>query len=101
MPLLITVAAHAPTLAIIFAEDPERDMALDLDRLMQGGGLSPAQARVALLAKEGLSTGEIAGRIGISENTARTHLRRAFAKLDCRDRRELAIRLIALGATSR
>ena len=96
LPLLLTVASHAPGVAIVFAEDPERDLAPDLARLIRGGGLSRAQARTALLAAAGHSNHAIARRIGVSENTVKTHLSRVFDKLDCRDRRGLALRVAAL-----
>lgn len=43
-------------------------------------GLSPAQKQVAALIAEGLSLTDIAERMGITPNTARTHLSRIFDK---------------------
>jgi DNA-binding CsgD family transcriptional regulator len=43
-------------------------------------GLSPAQKQVAALIAEGLSLTDIAQRMGITANTARTHLNRIFHK---------------------
>jgi len=43
-------------------------------------GLSPAQRRVAALVADGLTLNEIAERMGITSNTARTHLQRIFDK---------------------
>lgn len=43
-------------------------------------GLSPAQKQVATLIAEGLSLTDIAQRMGIPPNTARTHLGRIFRK---------------------
>lgn len=43
-------------------------------------GLSPAQHRVAALVADGLSLSEVAGRLKITPNTARTHLQRIFDK---------------------
>ncbi|MFP9136026.1 LuxR C-terminal-related transcriptional regulator [Devosia sp. XGJD_8] len=43
-------------------------------------GLSPAQQQVATLIAEGLSLTDIAERMAIAPNTARTHLRRIFDK---------------------
>ncbi|MEV7041762.1 response regulator transcription factor [Amycolatopsis sp. NPDC051061] len=45
---------------------------------------------VALVAR-GLSTDEIAGRMGISPLTAKTHVNRAMTKLHARDRAQLVI----------
>ncbi|MCC6076484.1 helix-turn-helix transcriptional regulator [Pseudomonas sp. GCM10022188] len=42
--------------------------------------LTPAEASLAVLLGEGLTLEESASRLGISRNTARTHLRAVFAK---------------------
>lgn len=96
LPLSVTVAGHARGVAVVLVEDPERDMAPGVEALISLARLSPAQARAALLAAEGFETEAMAHAMGISANTARTHLRRAFDKLDVRDRRGLALRLAAL-----
>ena len=43
-------------------------------------GLSPVQHRVAALVADGLTLAEIAARLDITPNTARTHLQRIFEK---------------------
>ncbi|SEB04211.1 helix-turn-helix transcriptional regulator [Rubrimonas cliftonensis] len=96
LPLSVTVSGHARGVAVVLVEDPERDMAPGVEALAALAGLSPAQARAAQLAAAGLGTRALAEAMGVSENTVRTHLRRAFDKLDVRDRRELALRLAAL-----
>lgn len=95
-PLSVTVAGQARGVAMVFVEDPDRDMAAEVETLVALAGLSPAQARAARLAAAGVGTEAMAHALGVSANTGRTHLRRAFHKLDCRDRRELALRLAAL-----
>lgn len=52
-------------------------------------GLSPAQRRVAGLVAEGLTLNEIAERMGITPNTARTHLNRIFEKTGVRNQAAL------------
>ena len=47
-------------------------------------GLSPTQITLAALVAEGLSLPEIAGRMGVTANTARTHLNRVFDKVGVR-----------------
>lgn len=47
-------------------------------------GLSPAQQRLAALVVEGLALAEIARRMGVTVNTARTHLNRVFDKVGVR-----------------
>ncbi|WP_333834726.1 helix-turn-helix transcriptional regulator [Rubrimonas sp.] len=96
LPLSVTVTGHARGVAVVLVADPERDMAPGIEALIALAGLSPAQARAARLAAEGFDTEALARAMGVSANTARTHLRRAFSKLDVRDRREMALRLAAL-----
>jgi DNA-binding CsgD family transcriptional regulator len=56
-------------------------------------GLTPAEARVAVLLASGLSLDAIAERLGIGANTALTHLKSIFGKTDTRRQGEL-IRLL-------
>jgi DNA-binding NarL/FixJ family response regulator len=62
-----------------------------------GGGravlrdLTEREAEVLALVAQGLSNGEIAVRLGISQATAKTHVGHLLTKLDCRDRIQLVI----------
>jgi DNA-binding CsgD family transcriptional regulator len=47
-------------------------------------GLSPAQLTLAALVAEGLTLPDIAARMGVTANTARTHLNRVFDKVGVR-----------------
>lgn len=51
-------------------------------------GLSPREAEVIAVAAQGCSNREIGGRLGISENSVKIHLKRAFFKLGASDRAE-------------
>jgi DNA-binding CsgD family transcriptional regulator len=63
--------------------DPEvSDRRLDVAARIYG--LSSAQRTLAGLVAEGLTLAEIAGRMGITANTARTHLNRVFDKTGVR-----------------
>jgi DNA-binding CsgD family transcriptional regulator len=62
---------------------------LDADYLRREYGLSPREAEVCLLAAKGLTDGEIAGVLGVSFHTVRTHLKNSFLKLDVTNRTEL------------
>lgn len=52
--------------------------------------LGRVEAQVAALAAEGYQVLNIAARLGVSESTVRTHLRRVYAKLGVHSRVELA-----------
>lgn len=51
--------------------------------------LSPREAEVCLLLREGMMVKEIAGRLGISYRTAEQHTRNLYQKLNVRSRAEL------------
>jgi RNA polymerase sigma factor (sigma-70 family) len=53
--------------------------------------LSAREREVMLLVGEGLSNKEIAGRLGISDNTVRVHLQRIYWKLRIPNRQMLAV----------
>jgi len=60
------------------------------DRLWE---LTPRERQVAVLVSEGLSNPEIARRLGIGEQTARTHVSNVLSKLGVSSRREVSGRL--------
>jgi DNA-binding NarL/FixJ family response regulator len=53
--------------------------------------LTVREREVVALVADGLSTPEIADRLGISSATAKTHTNRAMAKLGARDRAQLVV----------
>jgi DNA-binding CsgD family transcriptional regulator/tetratricopeptide (TPR) repeat protein len=55
--------------------------------------LTPQERHVAALARDGLSNPEIGARLFLSRRTVEWHLRKVFAKLEIRSRRELAAAL--------
>ncbi len=82
----------------VLANDPELAPAIDVQMLRDWYDLTPAEARVAMLLASGLSVDEIAGRLGIGANTARTHLKSIFGKTVTRRQGEL-IRLLLSNPT--
>jgi DNA-binding NarL/FixJ family response regulator len=72
-----------------------RAAAAELDRVSgrraaPGGGLTPAEKRVAELAAAGLSNKDIAAQLYLSVYTVQANLTRAYAKLGVRSRAQLA-----------
>jgi DNA-binding CsgD family transcriptional regulator len=59
------------------------------DGLERLAGLTPRERRTLQLIAAGASTREIADRLGISPNTARTHAQNLYAKLGCHSRLEV------------
>ena len=69
--------SHVVTIA--FA-DPERAPEADTDLLARLYGLTPREAAVAALLLRGCSPNEAADELAMTENTARTHIRRVLDK---------------------
>lgn len=59
--------------------------------------LSPREQEVLQALAEGATTAEIAADLVISQNTVKTHVRRALRKLDAANRPEAVARAVALG----
>lgn len=82
-------ALGAPAHVILFVTDPELALVSpNADRLGEDFGLTPAEARVACIAVQALSVPMIAARLGVTENTIKTHLKAVYEKLGVRTRAE-------------
>ena len=68
--------------ACVFVTDPERSSLPPAGHLQRAFSFSAAETRVAMALLDGESVDAVAERLCISRNTARTHLRRLFAKTD-------------------
>jgi GAF domain-containing protein len=59
--------------------------------------LNTSQQEILRLMTEGLSNGEIASRIHLSENTVKSHVQEIFRRLEARNRVQAAVRAIREG----
>jgi len=63
--------------------------------------LTPREREVLSLIAEGLPTKQIAARLGVSERTAETHIRKIYRKLEVRTRVQALYRAAGLGLVNR
>jgi DNA-binding CsgD family transcriptional regulator len=78
-----------------FAARSERELSATGERARKRSvetrdDLTPQEAQVARLARDGLSNAEIGARIFVSQTTVAYHLRNVFSKLDVASRHQLA-----------
>lgn len=92
LPLL--VCPLPPEGAVIFIGD--RQSAMSQEPIARWYELTPAEARVAAALAEGESLEDAAELLGITRNTARTHLKRIFAKTGT-NRQGALVRLLLTG----
>jgi DNA-binding CsgD family transcriptional regulator len=83
-------------MAVVFVSDPEKEPDFLESTLENLYGLTPAEAKVAGLIAIGSGVEAVAGRLGVSTNTVRTHLYRVFDKTGARRQGEL-IRILMAG----
>jgi DNA-binding CsgD family transcriptional regulator len=81
---------------IVFVTDPEQKRESLPGALQRIYELTAAESRVAELLMQGESVMRAAERLGVSHNTARTHLQRIYDKTDTRHQAEL-VRLLLIG----
>lgn len=93
------VSAPVHRTATVVVRDPARKLRLagpDLERLFQ---LTPAEARLACLLADGLSTEEAAFELGVSRNTIRSQLQAVYAKTGTNRQGDLVRMLLSSVAT--
>lgn len=83
-------------LALLTLLDPARMAGLDAFALAEAFGLTPAQARVAVLLADGRSGPEMAASLACSLATVRSHLRAVLTRIGAR-RSADAVRLLRQG----
>jgi len=82
------VSLHEPA-AVVFITDPERKPETPVQLLRRLYGLTGREAALAGLLLHGSDLKNAAGQLGMSMNTARTHLRLIFEKTDTHRQSEL------------
>jgi DNA-binding CsgD family transcriptional regulator len=82
---------------VVLIEEPRRQAAAPLTAFTSANRLSPAEAGLASRLVAGLSLGQAAKAIGISDNTARTHLKHIFAKTGAKRQSDLVRRALTYG----
>ena len=81
---------------LLTLSDPEQPAALSARTLSELFGLTPAEAKVALLLHQGRNLNSVAAALGVTRNTARTHLQQVLAKTGCHRQAELVHRLASI-----
>ncbi len=78
---------------VLFGENPDLSAQLDVVKVIYG--LSETQAELVRLIAQGLGLSEVAVELGITKNTARTHLRRTYEKVGVSSQIELLRTLVS------
>jgi DNA-binding CsgD family transcriptional regulator len=86
--MLVAIGMHG------FAERARRELVATGERVRKRtdetrGDLTPQEAQIAQLARDGHSNPEIGAQLFLSPRTVEWHLRKVFTKLDIRSRKEL------------
>lgn len=85
---------------IVFIADGAQEVHVDPELLQSTYGLTPAEARVALVLLESSSAQEVADKLGTSPNTVNTQIKQIYAKLGV-DTRTRFVKLLLGLATHR
>lgn len=81
--------------AILFLGGSATRARMTADRLRNAYALTPAQAELAARLVDGAKLIEAAAALGVSENTARTHLKAIFQRVGVNRQAELVARVLA------
>lgn len=87
--------------ALVFVFDTANREGVPAEWLIEGFGLTPMEARVALASAGGAGTIDAAAMLGISPNTVKTHLGRIFGKTGTSGQVQLAGLVASVGTLRR
>ncbi len=87
------ISEHEAPAVIVFLRDSDYYAEPSVDIISSLLGISPTEARVALLLADGLSLTEVGRHLAMAHATVRTHLRSIFTKVGV-NRQALLVRLI-------
>lgn len=91
----IEVPHSAMPSALLLLSDPERRPQLEAESIARLYGLTPTEARLAQGLAAGGRLDDVAQELGVSRNTAVTHLKRVFQKTHTERQSELVALLVA------
>lgn len=80
LPIVASSEGDAHPSVAIFLSDPNQRRAVPADVLSELFGFTPAESSLALLLADGLTLDEASQELGISRNTAKSHLSAVFSK---------------------
>ena len=86
-------AAHV----MLLFNNPEQPPVVSAELLQTLYGFTPAETRLAVLFTQGLTLSEIAEQLGITQGTARNHLKAIYQKTNTHRQSQLIMQLHALG----
>ena len=85
------------TAAMLWIYDPDRPAQISPAWMMDAYGLTSAEVRVAASVASGMTISEAAGRLQVSVNTVKTHLRHVYGKTGTRRQAELCRMVATIG----
>jgi DNA-binding CsgD family transcriptional regulator len=91
------VATPAPV-AVAIITDPEQQQSTNVQLLIQSYKLTPKEAELAVRLSAGKTVGQAAAEMGITYETARTHVRRIFSKTGTSRQAELLLLIARLAS---
>ena len=94
-PLLCWTRVADGRVFVLFDASPNFDNQIAIAQIMYG--LSDTQTKAVRMIAEGMDLLEIADAQGVSVNTVKTHIKRAYEKLDVSSQVELLRKLVSLG----